>query len=73
MALFEQFSQNQNYGGSHKVLSVFKILKEHKPKEYSFRNDDVEDFFKSLLEEGLIELPKPQRPDEVGRVWGSSK
>lgn len=37
-------------------------------KKYSFRNEDVEDFFTSLLEQGLIELPEPKRPDEVGRV-----
>ena len=52
-----------------------KTLKEHKSKEYSlvkllrsFKNEDVEDFFTSLLEQGLIELPEPKRPDEVGRV-----
>ena len=45
-----------------------KTLKERKEKEYSFRNEDVEDLFTSLLEQGLIELPEPKRPDEVGRV-----
>lgn len=45
-----------------------KTLKEQKEKESSFRNEDVEDFFTSLLEQGLIELPEPKRPDEVGRV-----
>ena len=45
-----------------------KTLKKQKEKEYSFRNEDVEDFFTSLLEQGLIELPEPKRPDEVGRV-----
>lgn len=55
-------------GEKEKGKETVKTLKERKEKEYSFRNEDVEDFFTSLLEQGLIELPEPKRPDEVGRV-----
>lgn len=53
----------------HKIFYLSRWGKiKIKIKKYSFRNEDVEDFFTSLLEQGLIELPEPKRPDEVGRV-----
>ena len=56
-------------GPPHKIFYLSRWGKiKRKIKKYSFRNEDVEDFFTSLLEQGLIELPEPKRPDEVGRV-----
>lgn len=46
--------KTRNYFLKEKDLSKFYFL--------------VEDFFTSFLEQGLIELPEPKRPDEVGRV-----
>lgn len=52
----------------HSISCSLILKRKIKIYIYSFRNEDVEDFFTSLLEQGLIELPEPKRPDEVGRV-----
>jgi len=41
-------------------------LKELQEKKYPFPNSDLPGMLDDLLEKGVIQLPEPKRPEEVG-------
>jgi len=44
------------------------IIQELQEKKYPFPDSDVSGMLDDLLEKGVIELPEPKRPEEVGRT-----
>jgi len=47
--------------------SILKVLQE---KKYPFPDSDLLAMLNDLLDEGIIELLKPKRPEEIGRTTG---
>jgi len=47
-------------------------LKELQEKKYPFPNSDLLGMLDVLLENGIIELPTPKRPEEAGRITQST-
>ena len=43
-------------------------LKELREKKYSFPDSDLPGMFDDLLEKGVIQLPEPKRPEDVGKT-----
>ena len=52
------------------VIKKRPTLKELQEKKYLFLNSDLLGMLDDLLEKGVIELPEPKRPEEVGRTVG---
>jgi len=55
-------------GGFSKDTGKKRPLKELQEKKYPFPDLDLSGMLDDLLENGIIELPEPKRPEEVGRV-----
>jgi len=49
------------------VTNKHPTLKELQEKKYPFPDSDLSGMLDDLLEKGVIELPEPKRPEEVGR------
>lgn len=44
------------------------MLKEFQEKKYPFPNSDLLGMLDDLIENGIIEFPKPKQPKEVART-----
>lgn len=74
----EAARQNENCGTSARAgrakskldkLGMLKGKEEDKRlKEYEFEEEDITPRFHMLLDKGLVELPDPRVPEEIGKV-----
>jgi len=60
--------KNKKGGFSKDTGKKHPTLKELQEKKYPFPNSDLSGMLDDLIENGLIELPEPTRPEEAGRV-----
>jgi len=53
---------------SKEITKKRPTLKELRERKYSFPNSDLSGMLDNLLENKIIELPEPKRPEEAGRT-----
>ena len=60
--------QLNDEGSIKSSRNKISMRRDSEENEFPYSESDVPEMLHTLLEKGLIELPEPKRPEEVGRT-----